>query len=49
MSRKYWNEIAMKKNLLATESLKYISGMEYETMCLLQVLEQEFSKSNNDK
>ena len=38
----------MKKNLLATESLKYISGMEYETLCL-QVLEQEFSKSNNDK
>lgn len=48
LSRKCWNEIAMKKNLLSTESLKYISGIEYETLCL-QVLEQEFSKSNKDK
>lgn len=48
LPRKRWNEIAMKKNLLSTESLKYISGIEYETLCL-QVLEQEFSKSNKDK
>lgn len=45
LSRKHWNELAMKKNLLSTESLKYISGMEYETLCL-KVLEQIASKSD---
>lgn len=48
LSRKRWNELAMKKNLLSTESLKYISGMEYETLCLM-VLEQVASESDKDK
>lgn len=48
LSRKHWNELAMKKNLLSTESLKYISGMEYEALCLM-VLEQVASESDKDK
>ena len=48
LSRKRWNELAMKKNLLSTESLKYISGMEYEALCLM-VLEQVASESDKDK
>lgn len=48
LSRKHWNELAMRKNLLSTESLKYISGMEYEALCL-QILEQVASESNKDK
>lgn len=48
LSRKCWNELAMKKDLLSTESLKYISGMEYEALCLM-VLEQVVSESDKDK
>ena len=48
LSRKHWNELAMKKNLLSTESLKYISGMEYEALCL-KVLEQVASESDKNK
>lgn len=48
LSRKHWNELAMKKNLLSTESLKYISGMEYEALCLM-VLEQVALESDKDK
>lgn len=48
LSRKRWNELAMKKNLLSTESLKYISGMEYEALCLM-VLEQVVSEFDKDK
>ena len=47
-SRKRWNELAMKKNLLSTESLKYISGMEYEALCL-KVLAEAMLSSNENK
>lgn len=48
LSRKLWNELAEKENLLSTETLKYISGLEYEELCL-QVLKEAISKANKDK
>lgn len=38
----------MKKNLLSTELLEYISGMEYEALCL-QVLKENALENNKDK
>lgn len=48
LSRKRWNELAMEKNLLSTESLKYISGMEFEELCL-QVLKEACSQTDQNK
>ena len=48
LSRKHWNDLAMKKNLLSTETLKCISGMEYEALCL-KVLQEDVSESDKDK
>lgn len=47
LSRKR-NELAMEKNLLSTESLKYISGMEFEELCL-QVLKEACYQANRNK
>lgn len=32
-SVKDWNELAMKENLLSTESLKYISKKNFKALC----------------
>jgi len=32
-SIKEWNELAMRENLLSTESLKYISQKNFKTLC----------------
>lgn len=48
LSRKHWNELAVKKNLLSTESLEYISGMEYEALCL-KILSESALEPNKDK
>lgn len=48
LQRKHWNHLAMKKNLLSTEALKCISGMEYEVLCL-KVLLEDASKSDKNK
>lgn len=34
MTEKEWNKIAYKENLLSTESLKYISGMSFQDLCI---------------
>lgn len=41
LSKKRWNELAVKKNLLSSESLEYISGMEYEVLCLQSLKEND--------
>ena len=48
LSRKRWNELAMEKNLLSTESLKYISGIEFEELCL-QVLKEAYAEADENK
>lgn len=34
VSEEEWNKIAKEENLLSTESLKYISGRDFETLQL---------------
>lgn len=34
LTRSQWNQIAKNKNLLSAESLKYISGIEFDELCL---------------
>lgn len=33
-TEKEWNKIAYKENLLSSESLKYISGISFEDLCI---------------
>ncbi len=34
LTEKEWNEIAYKENLLSSESIKYISNMKFEDVCM---------------
>ncbi len=34
MTEKEWNRLAYKENLLSTESLKYISGVNFKELCI---------------
>ncbi len=35
ISEKEWNKIAYKEKLLSSESIKYISGMNFQEVCKL--------------
>ncbi len=34
ITEKEWNKIAYKENLLSSESIKYISGMNFQKVCM---------------